>query len=140
MLATPRVHVAQFVKSAPHPALQQAVYVPAALAAAPPSEAEVRARIASARIREGLPVSGEILSRGLAEEPGSGSAGPGMFAAAERQDIYGDNERVAQARAVLAGAEDVLGGLQVCWRDGRWGVRAAFSPASTIATGGCSRK
>jgi hypothetical protein len=105
---------------------QQSVYVPPMLAPEQPPEAEIRARIAGARIREGLSVSDEILSQILAEDPGSGSGGPGMFTAAEQQDIYGDNERVARAGAVLAGADDVLGGLQVCWR-GLRGVRVLLT-------------
>src|ERR1700758_821443 len=106
---------------------RQAVYVPPTQATEPESEVDVRVRIAGARIREGLAVSDEILSLILAEQSGSGPAGPGMFTDAERQDIYGDNERVAQARAVLTDAQGVLGGLQVCWHHGRRGVRVLLT-------------
>jgi len=87
----------------------------------------VRARIAGARIHEGLPVSDELLSRILIEQLGMPPDRLGIFTVAERQDIGGDNEQVARARAVLAGAEDVLGGLQVCWHNGARGVRVLLT-------------
>jgi hypothetical protein len=106
---------------------QHAVYIPPSGVSEPESETEIRARIAAARIRDGLPVSDEILSHITADKSESGSAASGMFTEAEQQDIYGDNERIAQARAVLAGAEDVFGDLQVCWHHGRRGVRVLLT-------------
>ncbi|MGO9959648.1 MAG: hypothetical protein ACLP50_27350 [Solirubrobacteraceae bacterium] len=101
--------------------------MPPTAQAVPQSEADIRARIAGARIRAGLPVTDELLSRILAEQRGSPRDRLGIFTVAERQDIGGDNERVAQARAVLANAEDVLGGLQVCWHNGVRGVRVLLA-------------
>lgn len=106
---------------------RDAVYVPPAQPPVLPSDAEVRARIAGARIQQGLPVSDEILARIIAGGSQSGPGGPGMFTEAEQEDIYGDNDRVGQARAVLADAEHVLGGVQVCWRNGRRGVRVLLT-------------
>lgn len=83
---------------------QRAVYIPPARASGPESDAEIRARIAGARIREGLSVSDEILSQITADQSESGSAASGVFTEAEQQDIYGDSERIALARAVLVGA------------------------------------
>lgn len=51
----------------------------------------------------------------------------GIYTAAEQQDIYGDNQRVEKARAVLNDAADVFGDLQVCWVDGRRGVRVLLT-------------
>jgi hypothetical protein len=104
---------------------QHAVYIPPARASEPESGADIRARIAGARIRQGLAVSDEILSEIIAGE--SASAPSGMFTEAERQDIDGDNERITQARAIVAGAEDVFGDLQVCWHHGRRGVRVLLT-------------
>jgi hypothetical protein len=106
---------------------QHSVYAPPTAEAIPQSEADVRARIAGARIREGLPVTDELLSRILGEQRGSPRDRSGIFTVAERQDIGGDNERVAQARAVLADAEDVLGGLEVCWHNGVRAVRVLLT-------------
>lgn len=106
---------------------QQTVYIPPGLATEAPSEADIRARIAGARMRDGLPVGDEILSEILAHPSSSARNGPGMYTAAEQDDISGDNERVALARTVLAGAESILGGLAVCWRGGRRGVRVLLT-------------
>jgi hypothetical protein len=104
----------------------EAVYVPPARASGPESDVETRARIAGARIRQGLAVSDEILSQIIAGQS-SRSTASSMFTAAEEDDIYSDNDRVARAREVLAGAEDVLGDLQVCWHHGRRGVRVLLT-------------
>jgi hypothetical protein len=69
-----------------------------------------------------LPISEEILCSILARAPRDLER-TGIYTDAEQEDIYGDNERVALAQAVLAVAEDVLGGLELCWHDGRRGVR-----------------
>jgi hypothetical protein len=77
------------------------------------SGADIRARIASARIRQELAVSDEILSQIIAGE--SASAASGMFTEAERQDIDGDNERIRQARAIvfLTGHGSGLNGFEI---------------------------
>jgi hypothetical protein len=98
----------------------------APLPAPSPSPLEVRARLASARVRQGLPVSEPVLSSILARGPG-GLDQTGIYTDAEQQDIYGDNERVALAQALLADAEHVLGGLEVCWHDRRRGVRVRLT-------------
>jgi len=89
------------------------------------SEAEQRVVIATARIRQGLSVSDAILSEVLAFQRSASQAG--IFTPAEREDIYGDNDRVERARAVLADADAVLGSLQVCWVNGRRGVRVLLT-------------
>lgn len=106
---------------------QHAVYIPPARAPEPESDAETRARIAGARIREGLGVSDEILSEIIAGQADSGPGASSIFTDAEQEDIYGDSDRVARAREVLAGAEDVFGDLQVCWHHGRRGVRVLLT-------------
>lgn len=103
---------------------RESVYVPAAIPASPQSEVEQRAALAASRVREGLSVSDEILSEILGAEC---STRVGIYTPAEREDIFGDRERVALAQAVLGDAEDVLGGLQVCWVDGRRGVRVLLT-------------
>jgi len=99
----------------------KAVYVPAPVPATRETAAELRARIAAARVREGLNVSDEILALIVGDSAESSS--PGIFTPDERADIGGDGDRVARARAVLEGAGEVLGGLEVCWVGGRRGVR-----------------
>ena len=106
---------------------REAVYIPPLVAAAPVSLEDLRVRLASARVREGLPADDEHLSQimrsGYAADPGR----RGIYTASEQEDICGDNERVDAVRAVLADAEDVFGGLQVCWRNGRRGVRVMLT-------------
>jgi hypothetical protein len=104
---------------------RKSAYVPPTLAAPQASEVEQRAAIAAARIREGLAVSDEILSEIFVSSHSTAQAG--IFTPAEREDIYGDHERVERARAVLGDAEEVLGGLQVCWVNGQRGIRVLLS-------------
>jgi hypothetical protein len=85
----------------------------------------VRSRIAAARVAEGLPVSDAILSSVLAyrEECGFEST----LTAVEDEDTFGDHDRVARAQGVLAGADDVLSGIEVCWVNGRRAVRVRLT-------------
>jgi hypothetical protein len=106
---------------------QPAVYVPSVEPSAPMTRDEVRARLASARIRSGLSVSEEILAQIMAAGYAVDPERAGIYTASEQQDIYGDNERVDRARAVLTEAQDVLGGLQVCWTAGRRGIRVLLT-------------
>lgn len=103
------------------PTDKNSVYLPPAISAPPVSEVERRAQIAAARIREGLSVSDEILSE-ILSSPYSASD-VGIFTPAERADIEGDYDRVERARAVLADAESIQGGLQVCWVNGQRAIR-----------------
>jgi hypothetical protein len=104
---------------------KQSVYVPPTLPTAPESEVAQRARIAAARVREGLPISDEILSEVLRSHAGEKHVG--IFTASEQEDIYGDSERVEVARAALGDVEGVLGSLQVCWVEGRRGIRVLLT-------------
>jgi hypothetical protein len=106
---------------------QQAVYVPSVDPPAPVAADELRARLASARIRSGLTVDEEILSQIMAEGYAADPGRARIYTASEQEDIYGDNERLDRARAVLSNAEDVLGGLQVCWTSGRRGIRVQLT-------------
>lgn len=80
-----------------------------------------RADLASARIRHGLAVSDvildEVLSLRTATNPHE------LFTADERRELESDRRWPSLAREVLADADDVLGGIQSCWIDGRRGVR-----------------
>lgn len=89
------------------------------------SETEQRVVIATARIRQGLSVSDAILTDVLASQQSASQLG--IFTPAEQEDIYGDHDRVERAREVLADAEEVLGSLQVCWVNGRRGIRALLT-------------
>jgi hypothetical protein len=40
----------------------------------------------------------------------------------QEQDTWGDHERVERARAVLAGADDAVAAVEVCWHEGRRAV------------------
>ena len=104
---------------------RKSAYVPPTLPAPQASEAEQRAVIAAARIREGLAVSDEIVSEILVSSQSTAQAG--RFTPAEREDIYGDRDRVEQARAVLGDADEILGGLQVCWVNGQRGIRVLLT-------------
>ena len=103
------------------PGDQDSVYLPPETPARAASETEQRAALAAARVREGLPVSDEILTDILLKSRSDARAG--IYTPAERDDIAADNDRVARARAVLRGAEEIDGGLQVCWMHGRRGIR-----------------
>lgn len=104
---------------------RESVYLPPKLPAPRMSEAEQRVVIATARIRQGLSVSDAILTEVLASQRSASQVG--IFTPAEQEDIYGDNDRVERARAVLADADEVLGSLQVCWVNGRRGVRVLLT-------------
>jgi hypothetical protein len=106
---------------------EPAVYVPSVEPSTPMTRGELRARLAGARIRSGLPVSEEILSQIMAAGYAADPERAEIYTASEQQDIDGDNERVDRARAVLSDAEDVLGGLQVCWTGGRRGIRVLLT-------------
>ena len=107
--SAPFVHAARQLPSPD----QEAVYVPPSLPAPSLSAVEPKARLANARVRAGLPVSEGILESiialGFASDPGR----VGVYSADDRQDIFGDQERVERARLVLADAVDVFGGLQL---------------------------
>lgn len=106
---------------------REAVYIPPAVAVDAVGLDELRARLAGARVCQGLSAGEECLSqimrKGYASEPQRA----GIYTESEQQDIYGDKHRVDAARTVLADAEDVLGGLQVCWHNGRRGIRVLLT-------------
>jgi hypothetical protein len=106
---------------------QQAVYVPSVEPPAPLGRDVLRARLATARIRSGLAASEEILSQIMTAGYAADPERVGIYTASEQQDIDGDSERVDRARAVLSDAEEVLGGLQVCWTGGRRGIRVLLT-------------
>jgi hypothetical protein len=106
---------------------REAVFVTPALVSVPVGFEELRARLAGARAREGLPADDESLSQIMSEGYVSEPERSGIYTASERHDIYGDNERLEAARAVLTGAEDVFGGLQICWCDGHRGIRVLLT-------------
>ena len=85
------------------------------------SDVDQRAELAAARIRDGLTVDEQVLDEIMLRRASDAQAG--IYTAAEREDMYGDGDRVAAARGLLADAEDVDGGLEVCWVDGRRGIR-----------------
>jgi hypothetical protein len=102
-----------------------AVYSPEPMLSPRLSDAEVRAELAAARLAEGLPVSDAILSSVLRyrQECGFDST----LTAVEDEDTFGDRDRVARAEGVLAGADDVLGGIEVCWVNDRRAVRVRLT-------------
>ena len=94
---------------------REVVYLPAPSQPTVPSEEERRVRLASARIRTGLPVSDSILDEILRKE----GKRTGLFTQAERVEMDYGHELVGQAHEVLAGAEALLGQVHVSWLDGR---------------------
>jgi hypothetical protein len=83
--------------------------------------AELRSRIARVRFEDGLGVSAEVISEVIAFNARDGDGG--WFTEPERDDMFGDPERVQRTRAVLADAEHVVSRIEVCWSHGRRAVR-----------------
>ncbi len=82
--------------------IDERVYIPPAVAPVPVTPDDVRVRLVSARVRERLLVDEDTLSQIMRAGYAADPERAGIYTAEERQDIYGDSERVAQARAVLA--------------------------------------
>lgn len=90
--------------------------------AAPPPDRE---QITVARVRDGLPISDEVLDEILGHDRSAGP--PGHYTEAERYDLNRDHDRVEVAERELAEAEEVFGGIAVCWVDGRRGVEVMLT-------------
>ena len=103
------------------------VYIPPLIPGDPETPDALRVRLGTARLREGLSADDERLSEILRSGYSADPERAGIYTRAEQQDIYGDHERVEAARAVLADAGDEFGGIAVCWREGRRGIRVQLT-------------
>jgi hypothetical protein len=100
-----------------------------------PSETEQRALLAAARVREGLPISDEILDRIMrGQEQDSDiyarAECSDIYTRAERSDIDSDRERVERVRALLNDDHGIYGGITVCRANGQRAVRATTDRCS----------
>lgn len=110
----------------PDPAMT-AVFDPTRSPAAAETDEDLRFRIASARVRDGLPVSDEILDDVIAYARREGTRAAGRFTESERHDVYEDHLRRERAQLVLADAGEVLNRIEMCWLNGRRAVRVLLT-------------
>jgi hypothetical protein len=100
---------------------QLGIYEPPRLPRPPTLAADRQAGIVSRRFEIGLPVTADIVSEVLAATGPNGRSG--VYTDAEEADTYDGNERSDRAMEVLADADDVLAGIDLCWLQGRQAVR-----------------